>query len=657
MKNIFLYLLSVLFIAIIGCKPEEQDALSWEISSPSGEISMQINFVEEDSSLVYNIFHTIRDTPVTVIKQSPLGVVRSDDDFSGSLRFVKVSDTREDADAYIMNTGKRLENEAPYKTFTLSFLSVNDNPLEIHARAYNDGVAFRYAFPDTSLEEKQVLLEQTAFTVPQNSVKWAMPYQEPAPWSPAYETTYTNASPAGTESGTKLGWGYPVLFKSGNHWFSVAEANVNRSYTGSRLLNIQDSLTYTLEFPNPEEIFGIGSIHPVSTLPWKTPWRVIIMGDSPGVILESNLIHHLSKPAVFEDFSQFLPGRASWSWWSDHNSPQDYNKLVPYIDLSAEMGLEYALIDANWNKMKNGDIYQLLDYAKEKEVGLILWYNSGGDHNEITEEPLDKMLDPDIRKEEFKKLNEMGVKGVKVDFFHSDKQYLINLYHDILQDAGDQGIFVVYHGCTMPRGWARTYPNLMSMEAVSGAEQYWSPDFARVAHTHHTILPFTRNMMGPMDYTPVTFTDDPRAPHKTTNSHELALGIAFESGVQHLADRDTSYLGAPDYVKEVLKELPVAWDDTRYVAGTPGEYVILARRKGDKWYLAALNGFEKPMDPSFSLDFLSEGTYSASIVKDGHLPRKFDHEIKTVTSSDNMQVMMLPRGGFSVVFTPIEEQN
>jgi len=158
-----------------------------------------------------------------------------------------------------------------------------------------------------------------------------------------------------------------------------------------------------------------------------------------------------------------------------------------------------------------------------------------------------------------------------------------------------------------------------------------------------------------MDYTPVTFTDDPRAPHKTTNAHELALGIAFESGVQHLADRDTSYLGAPEYVKNILRELPVTWEDTRYIAGTPGEFVVLARKKGDRWYVAGLNGFEKPLDPSFSLDFLNDGTYSADIVKDGHLPRRIDHESKTVSASDNMQIMMLPRGGFSIVFSPLKE--
>jgi len=655
MKYFLIALMTVVFFMIVGCQSEVKEELSWEIASPSGDISMKISMLETDSSLVYSVFQTFQDTPVAVIENSPMGIIRSDDDFSNALKFTGVSEIREDADAYIMNTGKRLENEATYKAFRISFLSVNDNPFEIHARAYNDGVAFRYAFPDTSFEEKQVLLEKTAFTVPQNTVKWAMPYEEPAQWAPAYESVYKNGVPAGSESPTPLGWAFPVLFKSTTTWFSVTEANLTRNYAGSHLQNLRDSLTYTLQFPNPEEIYGIGSARPVSDLPWSTPWRIILAGDSPGVILESNLVHHVSQPAIFEDYSMFKPGRASWSWWSDHDSPQDYDKLVPYIDLSAEMGWEYSLIDANWNKMKNGNIEQLIEYANEKNVGLILWYNSGGDHTQITEEPRDKMFDPAARKAEFIKLKEMGIKGVKVDFFNSDKQHLIKLYHDILKDAGDQGIFVVFHGCTLPRGWARTYPNLMSMEAVSGAEQYWSPEFAQQAPTHHTILPFTRNMMGPMDYTPVTFTDDPRAPHKTTNAHELALGIAFESGVQHLADRDTSYLGAPDYVKALLIELPVTWDDTQYIAGTPGEYVILARRKAEKWFVAGLNGFEKPLDPSFALDFLESGSYTANIVKDGYLPRKFDHETTTVSASDNMKIMMLPRGGFSIVFSALRD--
>jgi hypothetical protein len=217
--------------------------------------------------------------------------------------------------------------------------------------------------------------------------------------------------------------------------------------------------------------------------------------------VESNLVYHLSNHSLIADDSWVKPGRASRSWWSDHPSSRDFVKLKNYVDLASEMGWEYSLVDANWNRMENGgNIEDLVKYANSKNIGLSFWYNSGGPHNIVTEQPRDIMNDPSKRKEELKKLHDWGVKAIKVDFFQSDKQDIMKLYLDILKDAASQQIMVVFHGCTLPRGWSRTYPNLVSMEAVKGAEQYgWDSVFARQDAMLNTILAFTRNVVGRMD--------------------------------------------------------------------------------------------------------------------------------------------------------------
>ena len=268
------------------------------------------------------------------------------------------------------------------------------------------------------------------------------------------------------------------------------------------------------------------------------------------------------------------PGRSSWSWWSDHLSGKDFNKLKKYVDLAKDMRWEYSLVDANWNIMHGDNIEELIKYAAAKNIGLTLWYNSGGAHNTITEQPRDIMNDPVKRKEEFKKLHAWGVKAVKVDFFDSDKQDIIRLYLDILKDAAAEKIMVVFHGCTLPRGWSRTYPNLLSMEGIRGAEQIgWDTVFANNAAMYNTINLFTRNVVGPMDYTPVTFSDSKCCPHTTTNAHEFALSVLYGSGMMHFADSDSSYRGQKEEVKKFLAIVSNTWDETKFLEG--GGFIVV----------------------------------------------------------------------------------
>jgi hypothetical protein len=358
------------------------------------------------------------------------------------------------------------------------------------------------------------------------------------------------------------------------------------------------------------------------------------------------LVHHLSRPPASRDWSWVKPGRATWSWWSAHDSPRNFDAIKPFIDLAGEWGWEYSLIDANWTRMEHGDIGQLLAYAKARHVGLLLWYNSGGEHNEITEEPRGRLGDRATRRAEFAKLQALGVKGVKVDFFQSDKQWMIQHYLGILEDAADFHLLVDFHGCTIPRGWQRTYPHLVSMEAVRGAEIYaCCEEYGPAAVWQNTVLPFTRNVIGSMDYTPVTFTNQ-KIPHQTTFAHELALSVLFESAVQHFADAVEGYRRLPDFAQAWLKAVPVAWDETRLVAGYPGKLAVLARRKGSTWYVAGVEGAKQEQTLSLRLPFLAPSPHRVELIMDGTDDRSFSHENKTLAAGDSLQVVVRPAGGF-----------
>lgn len=352
---------------------------------------------------------------------------------------------------------------------------------------------------------------------------------------------------------------------------------------------------------------------------------------------------------MINDVSWIRPGRSSWSWWSDHPSSKNYNSLKKYVDLSKTMGWEYSLVDANWDIMKGGNIEQLINYARGQGIGLALWYNSAGPHSDITERPRDIMSDPLKRKEEFRKLNEWGIKTVKVDFFNSDKQALINLYLDILKDAAAEKIMVVTHGCTLPRGWSRTWPNLLSMEAVHGAEQYgWDTVFARESPKQNIIYACTRNVVGPMDYTPVTLSSYPCCTHATSNAYELALPVLFESGVTHFADAAENFLKTDSVVKSYLRTVPTVWDDTKFIQGYPGRELIIARQKGRDWYIAAVNGEAVSKNFKLDLGFLPKGNYQFTIIKDGATPSEVISQQVGYNTGDAMQLPVLPNGGFVI---------
>ncbi|MGC8742379.1 MAG: glycoside hydrolase family 97 catalytic domain-containing protein [Verrucomicrobiia bacterium] len=627
---------------------------NWTILSPDEKIRAVIKYDEkpELGTLSYYIEILSGSSWNKILNDSPLGVKLDDREFIKSLTFVSATEQKVFEDSYELPRGKKKFRKVQWREITISFKNSNQNRIDLTARVFNDGVAFRYTIPNSDQKPHRLDYELTGFAIPQTARLWMHPNDKVTMYSPAYETYYENGVSTSAVSPTGNGWAFPVLFNvNGSFWGLITEAAVMPDFCGSRLSNSATNGVFYIRLPEPAEGNETGDIHPVSTLPWTMPWRVVIVGEGLAPIVESTLVEDLNPTSKLKSTDWIKPGRVAWSWWSDPMSPQDAKKQMKFIDFAAEMGWEYILVDANWTIMDNGSIRDVLRYAKKKGVGVWLWYNSGGPHNLVTEKPRDCLTYPNIRRFEFDLLQKWGVKGVKVDFFQSDKQNVIALYHDILKDAADHKIMVNFHGCTLPRGWSRIYPHLLSMEAVKGEECYmFDEKFPDLAPIQNAITPFTRNVVGPMDYTPVGFSIQ-KYHRKTTYCHELALSVLFESGLIHFADKPEAYINLPKPVKEFLKIVPAAWDDTKYVDGYPGKYVIIARKSGNRWFVAGINGKAERMEKTLDLKFLSGSkSFKCQLIQDNNQGTGFLSEKIQDVSNKPLNITLLSHGGFVALF-------
>ncbi len=641
--------LIALIMVFVSCTDQQ----TWQLASPDGKVMVTVENVQPENRLFYQVTSRTDTGDIMVISSSPLGIEREDQQFIQGLSFMSASPVETVDERYILLHGKRRDCHDFSNQRTLQFNNEQGSKLDLVLRAYNDGVAFRYRFPEKDGERHTVINETTGFSLPENGVAFMLPHADPSNYGPAYEQYYQKEIEVGTPSPNRAGWSFPALFQIHNErfWVLISEAGLDKSYCGSRFKQEADNGVYHIRMPDAEEGGGIGDVYPSSSLPWTTPWRLIIIGESLKPIVESSMVTHLSPSSLVEKTDWIKPGRASWSWWSDSDSPRNYNRLLDFIDLAAEMGWEYSLVDANWQEHGEEKIRELTNYANEKSVGLLFWYNSGGDHNKVSEQPQYRMQERSVRREEFKYLNEIGAKGIKVDYFHSDKQDRIQQYLGILEDAEDFQLMVNYHGCTLPRGWSRTYPHLMSMESVKGGEWYKLVEtYPERAPWHNTILPFTRNVVGPMDYTPVTFSDV-KYPHLTTNAHELALSVVFESGWVHFADAVESYRKMPEAVSDFLKTVPAAWDEIKFLSGYPGKFVVMARQRDGNWYVGGINGEPADKPVKIDLSFLEEGEFDMLLIKDGETSREFSIENRPVRSAQTIELVMPAFGGFAARLT------
>lgn len=612
-----------------------------------------------DGAAAYTVERLAGATATPVLELSPLGLTRTDADFATGLTFVSASEVCAVEDEYTLVAGKRrhVRSRGVERTFTLR--NATGMTLAITVRAYHDGVAFRYGMPGAGSQLLRLSGEATGFNLPDDARVWAQPYSKVGVWAPAYEADYVDGVPAGTAAPAEQGWALPLLFHSGATWALITESALEPTYFASHLQPQVPGGLYRVRLPEAEETYGVAPQEAAFTQPWVSPWRVVVVGSTPGAISDSTLITDLARPSELADTSWIKPGVASWSWWSDMSSPADYAKLVPFVDAAAKLRWPYSLIDLGWHQMQGGgDIRRLAEYAAKKNVGLLVWYNSAGRHNQVPDAgPRDVMNDPLLRDAEFARIAALGIKGIKVDFMQSDKQFVIALYHDILRDAARHRLVVNFHGATIPRGWNRTYPHLLTMEAVRGGEQYWDKTFAEQAHTLHTIYAFTRNAVGPMDYTPTVFTDPGVSnpglqPHLTTNAHELALLVVFQSGIQHVIDSAASLVRQPAFVQDYLTALPTAWDDTRCLAGAPGELAVFARRSGSNWYVAGINGRVSPQTIRVPLAFLGAGTFALSLITDGAKPDAFAHVARGASAGETLEIVLSGRGGFAARLVP-----
>jgi len=578
------------------------------------------------------------------IPKISLGLTRADQDFSKELKFLKAGKAQLINEQYVALHGKRSHCTNSANETVVSFENPGKAKLNLIIRAYNDGVAFRYEFPEK--EGSFVIKDElTSYTIPSRAKRWM------EKWDLANEGPYSLIK----DENIQQTWSVPALFNSTDSvcWYLIHEADLNRSYCGTKLSNIADKSSFKLTFPDPGD--GKGESQPTITLPWKSPWRVIVMGNLADIV-ESTLIDDVSTPSVIAKTDWIKPGIASWNYWSSNHGTKDYKIVCKFADLAAEMNWPYTLLDWEWDEMGNGGkLEDAVKYINSKGVKPLIWYNSGA-FKWVTATPFDRMLTRESRIQEFSKLQKLGVKGVKIDFFLSEKQDLIKYYLDILDDAAQFEIMIYFHGCIVPRGWSRTYPHLMTHEGVRGAEWYNNgPEFTNIAPEHNTILPFTRNVVGPMDYTPVTFTNS-QFPHITSYGHELALSVVFESGFQHMADRPEGYLELPDAAKSFLKEVPNAWDNTKLISGYPGKDIVIARQKGDVWYIGGINAeARREKTKTLKFDFLTEGVkYKLTLIADGEHDKEFSTQYLVVDKSSSVEVKMLRRGGFAASLKPIQ---
>jgi hypothetical protein len=617
-------------------------------SSPGGVVHFDLRLV--DGRLEYRVLHGPSAEAREVLTWSPLGITRDDDDFRSGLGLVG-ENIRPVVEEYELRRGKRSRYSNRGVERIHSLKSKKGARLDLEVRVFDDGFGFRYRFPETDGRRRTVTGEATGFRLPEGTRAFISQHDRINGGRVAYQSPYVQDMKVGTPAGHDGGWSFPALFKiPGQKKLLLTEAGLDGSYCGTHLGPKSDGGLYRIDFPHPTEARGVGPVNPSSTLPWATPWRVGIVGDRWSTIVESNLVTDLSPPSVVADTSWIKPGRASWSWWSDEASPKSYPRLAGFVDLAAAFRWEYSLVDEGWPVMEGGTWLELARYAASKDVGLLFWYESGVRRPDPAQAPMYRAA---TRREEMRKLAAAGARGVKVDFLESDKQDTVQLYLGILEDAAASKLVVDFHGSTLPRGWERTYPHLLTSEGVRGAEMYkFDAAYAGYTATHNTMLVFTRNVVGPMDYTPVTFTHTKNRRH-TTSGHELALSVVFESGLQHFADSAQAYQALPDDVRNFLTTVPAAWEETRFLDGEPGQYAVVARRLGRSWYVGGISGQRDPRVVAIPMDFLGNGTFDMLLIADGRAESSFLVTKRQRNGTDVQSVAVPPYGGFVMRIVPL----
>ena len=637
MKKIFFLCIALMCLTMVG--------RAQMVQSPDGKVQVILELLEQGKPH-YRVLYQGQE----VLQPSPLGVVTNIGDYTQGLALSKDFTQKSVSDTYSLRNIKQSRVDYEANECVATYLQNGKPVMDIIFRVSNRDVAFRYRiYPKRDTRVCVVESEATSFVMPDGTTTFLCPQSKPmggfARTSPSYETPYTLDEPVG-----KNGWGegytFPCLIKvqptptlpkggrpnyphnsktkknslpSGGAgwvpslWVLISETGTDGGYVGCRLLNEQGG-TYRIGFPQAGELNGIGSVTPAMSLPGETPWRTITLGSLANIV-ETTVPFDLVQPK-YKASQEYIYGKGSWSWIIGMDPSCNYDEQKRYIDFSAEMGYQSVLIDAFWDREIGYErIAELARYGKQKGVGLFLWYNSNGSWNDAPQTPIGKMNNARIRREEMRWMHDNGIRGIKVDFFGGDKQPMMRLYEDILADANDFGLLVIFHGCTLPRGWERMYPNYAASEAVLASENLHFGQGACDAEARNACIhPFVRNTVGAMDFGGSALNKFYNADNqhgtvrRTSDVFALAVAVLFQSPVQHFALAPNNLTDAPAWAIDFMKRVPTTWDEVRFIDGYPGSYVILARRSGDKWIVAGINADSQPLKKTISLPMLKKGT-------------------------------------------------
>ena len=620
------------------------------VNGPDGKLQVTVSCSEGGEasySLVYNGKQMLESSPLVL--ETNLG---------SFIKGMKLTGHREKQIDTTYTQSRIKASRIHYRANELvcSFANDKGQKADVTFRVSNNDVAFRYTLPRQGDTGSIVVDgEETGFRFPAGTTTFLCSQSDAMiGWKrtkPSYEEEYKVDAPMDVRSQYGHGYTFPCLFKVGEDgWVLVSETGVDSRYCGSRLSDVAEGNLYTVAFPMPEENNGNGTVAPAFSLPGSTPWRTITVGETLKPIVETTVPWDVVEP-LYETEHNYRMGRGTWSWilWQDGSI--NYDDQVRYIDLAAAMGYEYALIDNWWDtNIGHERMEQLIRYARSKKVDMFLWYSSSGYWNDIEQGPTNLMDNPIARKREMKWLQSQGVKGIKVDFFGGDKQETMRLYEAILSDADDHGLMVIFHGCTLPRGWERMYPNYVGSEAVLASENMvFNQHFCDEEAFNTCLHPFIRNSVGSMEFGGCFLNkrlnkgNDGGTTRRTTDVFQLATAVLFQNPVQNFALAPNNLTDVSPVCIDFMKEVPTEWDETRFVDGYPGKYVVLARRHGDNWYLAAVNATGEPLKLKLDLPMFAGKTVS-SYSDDKHMQPQVRQQ--NVKSDGKFQLTVQPQGGF-----------
>lgn len=630
------------------------DAATVQFSSPDKKLVVTV--ADDGGRPVYRVDYG----ETTFLAPSPLGLLTNIGDFSQGMALQESSFAVSPVSGhYELPTIKRSKVDVQATKAVCPFYKDGKHIFDVVFHVSDHDVAFKYKmYPQGETLCCVVKEEATGFVLPDGTTTFLCPQSAPmggfARTSPSYETGYTVDDGMG-----KNGWGhgytFPCLFRTGDKgWVLISETGVDSRYCASRLMG-KDGGLYTIGFPQEGEYNGNGTTSPGIALPGETPWRTITIGQTLAPIVETTIPYDVVEP-LYEPSRRYVYGRGTWSWIIGGDNSMNYDEQKRYVDFAADMGYESVLVDAWWDSRVGYErIAELARYAAGKGVGLYLWYNSNGYWNDAPQGPRGRMDNMIVRRREMKWMKEAGIRGIKVDFIGSDKQQTMQLYEDILADANDYGLMVIYHGCTLPRGWERMYPNFVASEAVLASENLHFSQKSCDAEAFNACLhPFIRNTVASMDFGGSALNkyynakNEPRGSRRVTSEvYALATAVLFQSPVQHFALTPNNLTDAPAWAIDFMKQVPTTWDDIRFIDGYPGKYVILARRHGDKWYVAGVNAQQETLKTEISLPMWASGTELQVYADD----KELQGEVKSVKlgKKQTVKVTIPCNGGLMIV--------